>query len=100
MKRICSMILALVLMIACLPAYASAGETLDPNEPLPPTYKPTSGKAGENVTWTIHDDGTLVFSGWGPTDDNIQGITKAWCSYHSDSIKHIVFEEGITYIGS
>ena len=62
--------------------------------------KPKSGKAGENVTWTIHDDGTLVFSGWGPTDDNIQGITKAWCSYHSESIKHIVFEEGITYIGS
>lgn len=55
------------------------------------------GKCGENLTWTLSDDGTLTISGTGEMYDFDWG--GPWSSYHKQ-IKSIVFEEGVTSIGS
>ena len=88
-KRLFSLLLTLCLILSILPAgvMAAGGNVID------------SGSAGANVTWAMHDDGTLVFSGTGAMDDNKDYIVKPWNSRYADQIKNIVLEEGITYIG-
>ena len=86
MKKMLTLILALILVLGTLPATVSAAEVLD------------SGSAGEDIIWTMYDDGRLVFSGTGKTVDNDHYTVLAWSRYMGD-IKHVIFEEGITYIG-
>ena len=86
MKKTLTLFLALVLVLGMLPTTVSAAEVLD------------SGSAGENITWTMYDDGRLVFSGTGKTVDNDHYTVMNWYRYMGD-IKHVIFEEGITYIG-
>ena len=58
-----------------------------------------SGKCGDDLTWTLDDNGTLVISGTGEmwdysADDN----QSPWCM--SDKvIKNVIFSNGITSIG-
>lgn len=85
-KRMIALLLIICVVLTCLPVPVSAAGVVE------------SGKAGKNVTWTMYDDGTLVFSGIGPTDDNDDSTIKNWCR-HAREVKHIVFEEGIAYIG-
>ena len=85
MKKMLSLILALVMVLGMMPT-ASAVEVLG------------SGSAGQNITWTMYDDGRLVFSGTGKTVDNDHYTALEWYYYMGD-IKHVIFEEGITYIG-
>ena len=90
MKRILTMILACVLILACMePMFpeAKAAQVID------------SGKAGANITWKIYDDGLLEFSGYGAMDDNQSYINLRWSSNYNDFIERIVFKSGITYIG-
>ena len=62
------------------------------------------GFCGENVRWTLKDDGTLIISGDGPMYDfavDTSGYpitTIPWYKY-KDAIQELVLEEGITYIG-
>ena len=84
-KRILALLLVLVLVAGLVPA-VSAAEVLG------------SGSAGENITWTMYDNGRLVFSGIGVTVDNNYYTVKDWYRYR-DKIKHVIFTEGITYIG-
>lgn len=59
-----------------------------------------NGVCGENVTWTLKDDGTLVISGTGRMKSYYGGESKApWSSLGTD-IKNIVVEEGVTYVSS
>ncbi len=87
-KRILSFLLALVL-IATIPVIVTpithAAEVLE------------TGKAGPNITWTTYSDGRLVFSGWGKMEDGKNWLVKNW--YRHDPV-HVIFEEGITYIGA
>ena len=53
-----------------------------------------SGSCGDNATWFINSDDTLVISGTGTVNSY-----KGWYDY-SSSIKRIVVEEGITEISS
>ena len=85
MKKMLALILALILVLGMMPT-ASAAEVLG------------SGSAGQNITWTMYDDGRLVFSGTGKTVDNDHYTELKW-SYYIGDIKHVIFEEGITYIG-
>lgn len=85
-KRMIALLLIICVVLTCLPVPVSAAGVVE------------SGKAGKNVTWTMYDDGTLVFSGIGPTDDNDDSTVRKWCR-HTREVKHIVFEEGIAYIG-
>ena len=89
MKRILAFLLAVILAAGCVPALGLTAHAI-----------PTSGSAGKNITWKMHDDGTLVFSGRGAMDDNQQHFVKDWVSYYWQDITNVVFEEGITYIGA
>ena len=52
------------------------------------------GENGDNVTWALYDDGTLIISGEGATTRN-----SPWDSYRN-SITNVVIENGITSIGN
>ena len=67
-------------------------------EPLQSASVVDSGTVGENVTWTLTDDGTLTISGEGEIPDQ-SSIGAPWHK-HKSSITHIVIENGITRIGS
>ena len=88
MKKVfaCFFTLALILVLQNMPLQAQAATVLE------------SGMCGDNVTWTVYDDGRLVFSGTGATIDSNDYSVQNWYR-HSEIVKHIVFEEGITYIG-
>ena len=54
-KKFLSIVLALSMLCAFVPLVASAA---------------TSGTCGENVTWTLDEDGTLTISGTGDMDSS------------------------------
>jgi len=58
-----------------------------------------SGKCGEDLTWTLSEDGKLTIHGSGAMT-NLKSIDESpWYDYRSD-IKSIVIENGVTTIGS
>ena len=79
MKRILSMLLVLSMVLGmALPVCAA--ETVD------------SGTCGENLTWTLDDEGTLTISGTG----EMEGFP-SWGSYDED-IKSVVINAGATSV--
>ena len=88
-KRFLSLLLVLCLMASMIPVTARAA---------------TSGTCGENVTWTLSDDGVLTISGTGPMRD--YSWSYGWDSspFYStsitSSIKYVILEEGVTSIGT
>lgn len=87
-KRIMGMILSLTMLMGCVPIIVGAE---------------TSGTCGENVTWTLDDNGTLTISGEGKTEDYKASqtdsvINSPWFPLR-DKIKSIVIEEGVTELG-
>ncbi len=56
------------------------------------------GVCGENLTWMLDGDGTMVISGYGPMYDYSDG-EQPWTGY-TDKITSIVFDAEITSIGS
>ena len=90
-KRTLSLMLALLMIISVLPVSAAADA-------------PKSGTCGENLTWTLSDDGVLTISGSGAMTDygpNSEGydVLTPWDAYISD-VKSIVISSGVTSIGS
>ena len=85
-NRILAIILAILMVISNIPITASAAA-------------PTSGTCGDNLTWE-YDSATytLTISGTGDMYD-YDSDNRPWESYE-DSIKVVVFEEGITSIGT
>jgi hypothetical protein len=65
---------------------------------LPSMALAESGTCGDNVTWTLGDDGTLTISGTGDMEDYTDSITP-WYG-NSSSIKSVVVENGVTNIGN
>ena len=81
----------------------------DGSEPLEPSAPPetalipqgvvvASGAAGENVTWDLYSDGTMVIGGTGPMEDYEQMPTP-WLR-NRDNITTVVIEDGVTNIGT
>lgn len=67
------------------------------------TDVPTSGTCGDNLTWTLADDGTLTISGNGPMKDyDSEGhghrYDRPWEKL-CDKIKAVVLENGVTSTG-
>ena len=84
MKRICTWILAAVLLCApVIIAQAVSG---------------TSGTCGEELTWSLDDAGTLTISGTGAIEDYASTNGTPWYGVKS-KIKEIVIENGVTAIG-
>ncbi|MBR5806848.1 MAG: leucine-rich repeat protein [Oscillospiraceae bacterium] len=59
---------------------------------------PITGECGDNLTWTLAEDGTLTISGTGEMY-NYDSDTVPWYSYKDNIIK-VVVEEGVTSIGA
>ena len=56
------------------------------------------GTCGENVTWMLDENGTLIISGTGDMYDYTFNETASWYDINSQ-IKSIVIESGVTSIG-
>ena len=93
MKRLVSALLAICMIMVMIPVTVSAAE---------------SGTCGDNVTWTLSDDGVLTISGSGPMEDYTVYWYDETCEdgepntpwYEcSDDIQSIIIEDGVTQIG-
>ena len=81
-------------------------EYLDKSDPVPdatPGPKPDAvvtaqGTCGENLTWVLYDDKTLVISGQGPMENYLQYQRPGWYEYRSH-IRKVVIESGVTTVG-
>lgn len=57
------------------------------------------GNCGKNVTWVLHNDGTLMISGRGEMD-NFSSSQLPWAKEKNKSfIKKVIIENGVTSIG-
>jgi len=95
-RKVLSVLLAVCLLTGCLPLAAEAEE------------KPTSGKCGSNVTWSLDTStGELVIEGAGPMEDYFYDEYRDnpgdsfWASpwgYENPDIRSVVVKPGVTSI--
>ena len=85
MRRITATLLILAMLLVCLPLQAFAVEV-------------AGGTCGENLTWSLTDDGILTISGNGAMEDYQGALAAPWGEYQEQT-KKIVVEEGVTYLG-
>ena len=81
-KKILSLVVVMAMLLSFMPVIAQAA---------------TSGECGDNLTWTLDDEGTLTISGTGNMTD--------WSSYapwysSRSSIKNVIIGNSVTSIGS
>ena len=86
-KRICSLLLALLMVVTMLPTTSAAAETASG----------TCGENGDNLTWILTADGTLTISGEGEMGSC--SASAPWEERKND-IKAVIIESGVTSIGS
>ncbi len=81
----------IILMFTLLFAFATTAHAAD---------SVANGTCGDNLTWTLTDDGVLTISGTGEMYDYSFSDPNwtPWIS-HKDSMTSVVVEAGITYIG-
>ena len=87
MKRKLLILLAAFIVMLALPAVANA-QIIDSG---------SCGVGGNNVAWTLDDEGTLTISGEGDMAEF--GLSSAPWSDRRASIKKVLINQGITYIG-
>lgn len=58
------------------------------------------GAEGDNVTWTLYDDGELVISGNGAMKDYEYKFYSSTAPWYSKNVTAVIIEEGITSIGN
>lgn len=89
MKKIVSLLLVVILaaglFASAIPAMAA--ETV------------ASGTCGENLTWTLDEDGTLTISGTGEMEGYSSGLPTPW-NDQKDAITSVVIVNGVTSIGT
>ena len=83
MKKVLVILLAVSLLMVCAVS-ANAAET--------------SGKCGDNLTWTLNGN-TLTISGTGPMYDYSEENPAPWTSLTTNLLK-IIIEDGVTSIGN
>lgn len=54
-----------------------------------------SGTCGENLTWTLDDEGIFIISGTGEMSLDEYNYSVPWYEYN-DSIKYVIIENGVT----
>ena len=82
-KKILSLVVVMAMLLSFMPVIAQAA---------------TSGECGDNLTWTLDDEGTLTISGTGDmTDWSYSSVP--WYSSRS-SIKNVIIGNSVTSIGS
>lgn len=67
-----------------------------------PVSAATSGACGDNLKWTLDDNGTLTISGTGAMSDWDWGIQTPWNLNGSNvkKIKKVIIDDGVTTIGN
>ncbi len=95
-KKLTSLILCAVIMLTAIPVLSFAA---DERSIIDSGF---CGKEGENLSWTLYDDGELVISGegemkWYHIDS--KPLYPEWFE-HYDKIDVITVEEGVTTIGT
>ncbi len=85
-KRILGLLLTLVMVLSLVPSVAFAAEIVD------------SGTCGDNLTWTLDDEGTLTISGTGKMGDYSWSNKVPWYN-NSDSVISVTVEDDVTSIG-
>ena len=83
MKKVFSVILAVLLIALCVPV--AVGATIV-----------NSGTCGDNLTWTLDDEGTLTISGTGEMETSWNNCP--WDDYRA-SIRNVIINNGVTSIG-
>ncbi len=103
---------AVLMMFSLLPASAFAdgeGETVpEPTTTAEVTAQPTatptatpiqtSGTCGDNLTWTLTDDGVLTISGTGAMSNYYTGSLSA--QWKGQTLKSVTMKSGVTSIGN
>jgi len=90
MKKAIAVLLSILLLLASVAVNAGAAEVAGTGE---------CGKEGDNLTWTLYDDGRLVISGDGEMSDTDSSYDREW--NHCDvNISFIDFVGNITSIGA
>lgn len=86
----------LAFMLMCISIFAIGGISVSATE---------SGTCGDNLTWTLDDNGTLTISGTGNMENykfkkSVSGnqSTSPWNDYRGQ-IENVIIEKGITNIG-
>ena len=117
MKKVLSLLVVFCLLLSTMPLSVWAGSVENPpaadSDPTPapsnPVYSsvpdiqprstqwPITGQCGDNVTWSLTEDGVLTLSGTGKTWDYLEK-SPGWFDY-MESIQKCVIEEGVTSIG-
>ncbi len=91
-NRLISILLSIALLIVCLPQLA-----------LPASAAETSGKCGENLTWSFDEGtGTLTISGSGDMDDySPVGNSEQHAPWHAfcEDVRFLQLPDGLTSIG-
>lgn len=98
LKKFLAVTLSLAMLLLSFSAFAADDDIS--------LYAVASGTCGDNLTWSLSDDGTLTISGTGDMYDyNHKGnsgdtylTTAPWGKY-ADSLKKLVLNTGITSIG-
>ena len=70
MKKLLAILLALCMVLTMMPITASAESAVV-----------ASGTWGENITWALTEDGTLIFSGEGEADGYSSANPYPWKEY-------------------
>ena len=86
-QNLLGVFLALFVMLFLLPGTASAAGVT------------ASGTCGDDVTWTLYDDGKLVIDGTGPMDDYSSSKLRPW-QQQFYNVKTVEVRDGVTKIGS
>lgn len=86
MKKTLALLLSLCLVFILIPRPIHATVIVNSGE---------CGEHGDELTWHFADDGTLTISGTGKMRDYVQ-YDPPW---RERKVKHVVIEEGVSYIG-
>jgi len=63
------------------------------------SHYPITGTCGENLTWTLTEDGTLTISGEGDMENYSSVVESPWWCDYSDQITKLLVQPGVTAIG-
>ena len=94
-NNVCFVITVVVTLIGCV--VVGGGATTTDKK----SVRAESENCGENVTWTLDDEGTLTINGNGEMPNygwEEESQRNPW--YYNDTIKNVVIEKGVTSIGS
>ncbi len=103
-KKLISTLLVFVMLLSAAPLGGFSDFEL-PEIPWAELFTPkakaaTSGTCGDNLTWTLDDEGTLTISGTGKMTNYSTSSSNRSPWYYNTSIKKVVIQDGVTSIGS